>query len=210
MNPNDPRSVRSDEALTAALYRLGALKPIESVGVDELCAEAGVSRATFYRRARTPADLLAADLKQLLETTRVRFLANQASTTGSELLQEHYRAIAELTSHISEFAQIYANSLGVDHSALGLLLRTHMEETVRGYVESRRDQIVLPRTLAEVPWERTREILTQHYAQGTFGLVRVWLRLPADQRDRAALAEWLLALAPAWNRRLMDLGGGRV
>lgn len=210
MDPNDPRTIRTDDALRAASYRLGASKPIEQVSVTELCAAAGVSRVTFYRRARTPAELLSADLEERLLMDGALFLDAQPTATGAELLQAVRESIDRLTAHVEQFADIYAPSFSQCQSVLSYGLRAALFNTVLGYVDSRRTEIVLPKELLSQPWSKVSEILAQSYAANTLAIIQVWLSQPIEQRDRAELASWILALAPAWNRRLLDLGGGRV
>lgn len=211
MNPDDPRSVRTDDALSSAIRRLAATKPVEELGVNEVCAASGVSRATFYRRARTPGELLASEFESTLRAAFAEHQAKQSTVQrGAELLVWHREMLDWLTRHIEANAAIYRHSFGVDHSVLSLVLRNEMLRKLHGYLDSRRDQIVLPVALRDQPWPVTREILSRNYADGEIGLFKVWLDMPSKQRDRQTLAEWMLALTPAWNRRLMDMGGGRV
>ncbi len=210
MNPDDPRSVRTDDALSSAIRRLAADKPVEELTVNEVCAASGISRATFYRRARTPGELLSAELEQVLHTGFAEFTGRQPSVHGSELLAEHRRMLDWLTGHLEQFERLYQHSFSVDHSALALTLRNRMMQWIRDFLDSRRDEIVLPAALLAQSWPVTREILSCNYVDGEIGMIRVWLGLPDGQRDRSTLAEWMLALTPAWNRRLMDMGGGRV
>lgn len=211
MNPDDPRSVRTDDALSAAIRRLATRKPVEELSVNEVCSESGVSRATFYRRARTPGELLATEFENTLRTA---FDAHQEqhdrAAQGAELLASHRSMLNWLTNHIEQNAAIYRHSFGVDHSVLALVMRNELMQKLRHYLDNRRDQIVLPMALRDQPWPVTREILSRNYADGEIGLFKVWLDMPRNERDRATLAEWMLALTPSWNRRLMDMGGGRV
>lgn len=209
MDPADPRAVRSDEALAAAIHQLARRGPVEDIAVSELCRISGVSRATFYRRSGSAAELLARQLDESLAVRRAEFLA-AAVARGAELQQVHRDQIAALASHLHQYAEIYRNSLGVDHSVLRGLLRRHLAEQTRGYLDLKRDELVLPRNLASQPWPLTSELLARNYADGQLALIEIWLAGTDDQREPGPLAEWLMSLTPSWNRRLMDLGGGRV
>lgn len=205
MDPIDPRAVRTDEALLEACYRLAAIKPIEEVTVTELCEEAGVSRVTFYRRARTPAELLSADFAERLRFGSCLFLDAQPTTTGPALLREVRATIEVLTSHVEQFAEIYANSVRVGCSVLGQDLRTAMITTIKVYVDSRRNEIALPPDLQDQPWPKINAMLAKSYASSTWAIIEEWLLQPAAERDRDELASWMLTLALAWNLRLIGL-----
>lgn len=210
MNPEDPRSVRTDDALSAAIHRLAALKPVEDLTVNEVCAESGVSRATFYRRARTPGDLLSAEFAEILRVGFEEYGGIQREAHGAILLLRHREMLEQLAGHLSQYSELYRNSFGVDHSVMGLTLRHAMLQTLRNFLDDRREEIALPRALSTQPWEVTREVLAHNYADGMMGLFKIWLDLPEADRNPDTLTEWMLALTPSWNRRLMDMGGGRI
>lgn len=48
-SPQDPRAVRSGTALREALFRLLERKAFEQITVRDICAEAGIHYATFFR-----------------------------------------------------------------------------------------------------------------------------------------------------------------
>ncbi|MFV0453269.1 MAG: hypothetical protein ACK5LS_13695, partial [Propioniciclava sp.] len=109
-----------------------------------------------------------------------------------------------------EYVDVYRNSFRREHSVLRVLLQRHMSASIEAYLDLRRADLVLPVVLRDQPWPLTRDLLAQHYADSELSVVSVWLGLEPDERDRADLAGWMLAMAPAWDRRLMDLGGGRA
>lgn len=204
----DPRAVRTDDALRSALHTLARQRPVEELTVQDVCKVAEVSRATFYRRNQTPAAMLAEEFALLQAEVQAAFL-DEATATGRELQQLHEKSLRELTAHIAEYVDVYRNSLRMEHSVLRVLLQRHMSNSIEGYLDVRRDDLVLPVVLRDQPWHLTRDLLAQHYADSELSVVSVWLSLEPEERDRADLAGWMLAMAPAWDRRLMDLGGGR-
>lgn len=209
MDLADPRAVRSNEALLATIQLLARRGPVEDIAVSELCRLSGVSRATFYRRSGSAAELLARQLDASLAAHRADFLT-AARVGGAELQQVHRDQIDELAAHLHAHAEIYRNSLGVDRSAPRALLRRHLADQNRGYLDLKRAELVLPKNLTDQPWPLTRELLARNHADAQLALIEVWLTEQAIRRDPALLADWMMSLQPSWNRRLMDLGGGRV
>ena len=67
----DPRFLRSQERLRAAVLELAAGRSAESITVAELCRAAGVTRDTFYRHAESPVALLVAALGERFEAAAV-------------------------------------------------------------------------------------------------------------------------------------------
>ena len=55
------------ECLYTALMDLMNKKPIEKIGIGELCSKAGVSRMTYYRNYRSKEDILAQHLSECYE-----------------------------------------------------------------------------------------------------------------------------------------------
>jgi len=56
---NDPRAVRSRQALTDALLTLLETKPLEQISIREIAAAAGVGYTTFFRHHASKEELLA-------------------------------------------------------------------------------------------------------------------------------------------------------
>lgn len=71
--PDDPRAVKSREALHQALLRLLEAQPFERITIKELTASAGVSYPVFFRQFATKeellADLAAGEVRRLLALT---------------------------------------------------------------------------------------------------------------------------------------------
>ena len=61
MNNNEQKQFFR-ECLYTALMELMTKKPIEKIGIGELCSRAGVSRMTYYRNYRSKEDILASHL----------------------------------------------------------------------------------------------------------------------------------------------------
>ena len=57
MNKNQ-RVMLTKRLLQEALIRLLKRKPLEKINITELCEEAGINRATFYRHYTLPGEVL--------------------------------------------------------------------------------------------------------------------------------------------------------
>lgn len=207
MNKADPRTVRTDEALIATILRLASSKAVEELSIQEVCRGSGVSRTSFYRRATTPAGILSEYLNSLLlEVLKVPDQADYQAP--ADLLAWTRDYTRRLTAHLVTFGEVYAQSFATEGSALRILLRRHLLADTTTYIEQHRSALVLPSVLSNQTWDETRTMLVHHYVCGYLGLAEAWLA--TSSRDPDVLTDAALTLAPGWNRRLMDLGGGRM
>ncbi len=69
------------ECLYTALMELMNKKPIQKIGIGELCSKAGVSRMTYYRNYRSKEDILAQHLSECYE----RFVSSLKSEENLNL-----------------------------------------------------------------------------------------------------------------------------
>src|SRR5882757_5725196 len=74
----DPRSLRSQAALSRAILTLAAQQPVTEVTITALCQEAAVTRRTFYNHAGSPVELLEQVLTAELDQIGARMRAETA------------------------------------------------------------------------------------------------------------------------------------
>lgn len=67
MNEMNQRVILTKRLLKEALLRLLEKKSLERISITELCKEAGINRATFYRHYELPRDLLIEIQAEFLE-----------------------------------------------------------------------------------------------------------------------------------------------
>lgn len=67
MNEMNQRVILTKRLLKETLLRLLEKKPLERISITELCKEAGINRATFYRHYELPRDLLIEIQAEFLE-----------------------------------------------------------------------------------------------------------------------------------------------
>ncbi|XVV17491.1 TetR/AcrR family transcriptional regulator [Actinoplanes sp. CA-131856] len=185
----DPRFRRSREALRAAVYRLAGRRPITEVTVTELCHEAGVTRDTFYRHAASPVELLAAVLREELES----IAASHPDLAGGLHPDSGMRAgVHALCAHVADHAAVYRNAA---RPHLLPPLRENLELVVRGSLEAHArayPEILPPGT--DSPDDI--RVLAAYAASGTAGAVEAWL--PTDPLDVARGERLILAASPAF------------
>lgn len=91
---DDPRQIRTRQALKAALLRLAGDDSVMSVSVAQLCKEAGVHRTTFYGHANSleefAVDVLAEDI-DVITTVEV---------SGEDSISAYRQATVDLMEHL--------------------------------------------------------------------------------------------------------------
>ncbi|MGO3088802.1 MAG: TetR/AcrR family transcriptional regulator [Galactobacter sp.] len=92
---DDPRQIRTRQALKAALLRLAVDDSVMSVSVAQLCKEAGVHRTTFYGHANSleefAVDVLAEDIDVITTVEVDSSDAVNAYRQATVNLMEHLR-----------------------------------------------------------------------------------------------------------------------
>jgi len=188
----DPRSARSRIALVAAVYRLASTRDIAEISVAEITREAGLTRDTFYRHARDPADLLATALHEELTENMADFHRMPVAHGTDSVFTEPTRV---LLTHVAFHAQIYRHSTG---GRLGDRLRSVLVETARDILASHlrsHPEIAPPQVRPEDP--RAFDMVVAYAAGGTVAAVQSWLTSgDTDNIDEAV--HIILSAAPQW------------
>lgn len=79
----DEASQRAQERIVQTAYDLFSRRGIRDVGIDELIAQAGVAKATFYHHFRSNDDLVVAFLERREERWTKEWVENEARRRGS-------------------------------------------------------------------------------------------------------------------------------
>ena len=108
----DARIVRTTRVLEQSVLELAAERPIAHVTVSELCAQAGVTRRTFYNRFDSPGQILAQVLRRDLAYLAAEDGLRRARATGlsATLLR---RANADIVDHVLRHRDVYRKCVGV-------------------------------------------------------------------------------------------------
>jgi AcrR family transcriptional regulator len=118
----DPRSIRTVEALRAALRGALDARALDEVTVSDICRRAGIQRTTFYTHYASVPELLTrmltAEIEQLLT------LPDPAELTGlsiGDLSAEFQRTLAAAFEVVTADRHLYR--VGFESSASGLMRR---------------------------------------------------------------------------------------
>ncbi|WP_062387079.1 TetR/AcrR family transcriptional regulator [Demequina iriomotensis] len=190
----DPRFARSADALAEAVLALAAERPIERVAVTEIARVAGVTRATFYNHATSPAALLTSVLVRDLDAIREEFFAGV--DRAPQDIEDIWRAgELVLVQHVLAHAAVYRRGLahadGEHGSALTELLAGHVEASLLRFA---RDHGV---DVARGDGPRFA-MAAAFVAQGTAGALRVWLDGPEPLDPQVAVDTILSMIPPLW------------
>lgn len=111
---NDKRAVESAHKICSALERLLENYPFERINVSQICAEAGVSRPTFYRLFDIPADII-----HWYCDTQSKSLACALQTAGPEVLTAPFKFnIRYIIQHPESMELAYrAGRIDIAHAA---------------------------------------------------------------------------------------------
>ncbi|MBQ7362935.1 MAG: TetR/AcrR family transcriptional regulator [Clostridia bacterium] len=124
----DYRVVKTKKALMTAFDTLIRAKKFEDITINELCDEAGVRRATFYKHFTDKYDFLAYAIRLPREEFD-RKVWRRGEPDGS---CEYYVKYAEaLITYFSENTEIASSILGSDHShsIIGMLIEQNCADT---------------------------------------------------------------------------------
>lgn len=183
----DPRITRTTQAFEHAIVDLAAQRPVSLITVAELADRAGVTRATFYNRYRTPLDLLIQVLHADLE--RGHRLEEERRAQGGYSARELLRlATVEVADHVERFIAVYRHALAdpADSGVYEALVR-HFSDYALAFM-NRGDHPGLP--------DADRQVIAQFMAHGFAGAIRAWLNDPSVTKDD--LVDASVACAPAW------------
>lgn len=163
--------------LQEGLFRLLEEKPLEKVKVTELCREAGINRATFYRHYTAPRDVLL-DME-------AEFDAKLSATYTAADKQDFPRTIEALTTHLHchrALLKVFLQNNSVDEFLL--LLTKIFDICIRGTEGFS--------YLAEAD-EESLKLLTAYITGGGYYMLRQWL-LEDIQKSPQEIAALVLRL----------------
>lgn len=94
--------------LSEALVQLMEEKPFNSITIDEIAAEAGVGRATYFRNFKSKDELLSFKMDMLLKKWYAKHLKNTSAVDGLKFLLEFYYSNKDF------FIPIYKDEKGAE------------------------------------------------------------------------------------------------
>ena len=102
------RVILTKRLLYEGLFRLLEKKELHKITITELCAEAGINRATFYKHYSTPKDVLTDKMHQLIE----EFLDNNPPSEfqKNHFTKEHLEKVCQYLYDNSAIVKILINN----------------------------------------------------------------------------------------------------
>lgn len=168
------RIVITKRMLKEGLLRLLETKTLDKIHISELCAEAGVNRATFYRHYQTPYDVL-----MELELDFARGVSTLSRSPKS--MQEAEKDLEAACAYMYEHADIVRTLLRCNTAnEVELLLNNFFKR----FWELRKDQP----GFAELD-EMTVRAITTMLGGGAYCLLRQWILedIPKTPKEIAAI-----------------------
>lgn len=165
----DRRSKRTRQALRQALAELVERYGYESITVQQIAAQAGVARTTFYLHFEDKDDLLFRGFAELYDALRAAASPTQMNATAD-------------WEHVAAHAGFYRAMLGRQGSAA---FAAHLRELL---AEVMREQVLRPLVGNGVP-RLDIELMAHYLAGAQLGMYTWWLetdmRTPADVMAQA-------------------------
>jgi AcrR family transcriptional regulator len=183
----DPRIMRTAQACERAVVELASQRPVSQVTVAELADRAGVTRATFYNRYRSPLELLLQVLFADLERAHQREEGRRAEG-GYSPAQMLRLTTGDVADHIERFKAVYQHALHdpEDNGVYEALVR-HFTDYALAFM-ARCTHPDLPAT--------NHVVMAQFVANGFAGAIKAWLRDASV--TKADLVHAAAASAPTW------------
>lgn len=183
----DPRILRTAQACEQAIVELASERPVSQITVAELADRAGVTRATFYNRYRSPLELLIQVLFADLERAH-RLEEDRRAEGGYSATQMLRLTTGDVADHIERFQAVYQHAVHdpADNGVYEALVR-HFTDYSLAFI-ARCTHPDLPNT--------NHEVIAQFVAHGFAGAIKAWLR--DDSVTKADLVQSAVACAPLW------------
>ncbi|WP_156761106.1 TetR/AcrR family transcriptional regulator [Microbacterium karelineae] len=184
---DDPRAVRSRQRLGEALVRVLAREDLSSIGVAELCREAGVHRTTFYGHYDSVGELAADVYASMIDEAATA--SPRPGDRPDAISRAYLDATVSLLRAIARDRQAIRSLLDSPVS-LGFRkrLRSHFLRKAASAISVIRDSGV------DLP-ENT-DVGAAYVAGGIVSAIELWASVDGD--DAEAFAQRIFANMPRW------------
>lgn len=193
VSPTDARVVRTRQNLRQAALELAATGNIADISVAELARAANINRATFYKHADSPMQVLQEALIADLDALREKFL-EESSFDSTDLAALWVQTTEATAEHLDRFEAIYRKGLAPDaDGALLNLISEHIRASMEELFEERPD--LLPKHVGQ-----NQAVIRSAYAtylgNGLAGIMRVWFN--SKNRSIEVYQALVLNALPHW------------
>lgn len=160
--------------LKEGLLRLLAQKPLDRIRINELCAESGINRTTFYRHYETPRDVL---LELEIDFTRQMIPGSAAPASMEEARRGLEYACTYIYEHRDMAKLLFRNNTDTD-------MMERLNEYYRHYWKLHRDRTQFARLDPDAA-----KILLALLGGGVYTLLRTWIEedIPKTPRQIAEI-----------------------
>jgi len=184
---DDPRAVRSRERMQEALMRMLAREELSSIGIAELCREAGIHRTTFYGHYESVGELAADTFAAIIKA------AATARPGDEDSVEQISRAYLAATENVLA-------AVARDRHAIRSLLDSPMSLDFRGRL---RDHF-LTHAASAIDAMRAHnpdlpdntDVGAAFVAGGIVSVIELWAHTDSD--DAAAFAARMYRSMPSW------------
>ncbi|MGO3320908.1 MAG: TetR/AcrR family transcriptional regulator [Microbacterium gubbeenense] len=184
---DDPRALRSRRRLSEALIRMLRREDLASIGVAELCREAGVHRTTFYGHFDSVGDLAAEVFASIIDD-------------ASAVTPPHGRPIEDVSGAYLDATVAIIEAVARDRRAIRTLLESDVSHAFRAHM---RDQFIrradtaigVMRDNGIVVPDNT-DVSAAYIAGGMVSTIELWAS--SDSDDTQAYARSMFENMPAW------------
>ena len=194
-SPLDARIVRTRTQLRKAALSLAADSPIADVSVSDLTRAAGINRATFYKHAQSPSEVLEEALLEDLNQMREGFLIASLDSP-SDFETTWRRAVEDTVKHVERFESVYTHGFTESSDgSLKALLARHISTSMVELFHSSPE--LIPNAT-----EESFEFFVNAYAAAIgaslTAVLGAWLGSPDRDIEKYAIA--VLNVLPDWMR----------
>lgn len=189
----DARIRRTQRQLREAALELAAEQRIEDVSVADLARRAGINRATFYKHADSPLQVLREALVDDLDSMRAEFLGD-AEHPDVDFVARWRRAAHDTAAHVARFEPVYRRGFADDASgSVQALLSRHITNSMEALFIER------PEMLPPHRPQDHRLLSAAHAASlghGLTAILQVWFTAGAS--DVEVYADAVVHSLPQW------------
>lgn len=184
---DDPRALRSRRRLTDALLRMLGREELASIGVAELCREAGVHRTTFYGHYDSVGDLAAEVFASMIDE-------------ASAVTPPRGQSIERVSQAYLDAAVAILDAISRDRLAIRTLLESDVSHAFRARMRShfihRADVAIGVMRDNGVDLPSDTDVGAAFIAGGMVSTIELWASGAHD--DSQAFARRMFANMPAW------------
>lgn len=155
------RIMLTKRLLKESLLRLLATTTIQKISVTQLCEEAGINRATFYRHYGSQYDVLQEMELQMLDD--IQMMLKETDPKEPPLFQKQVTLICEYLWEHSDEAKLFFGNTGI-----GSDFAKKLFHYIRG-------QSLLERYCDPSLSSNQKELITSFWQNGFFSMLRQWL-----------------------------------